>query len=324
MNMMVGNKGPKNGPDESLKSKFLGALVGSALGDAIGELAFQFPVKDRLITVVDQSLQLRYTDDTAMAIGLAESLVENGDILENHLGNTFSNHFAREPWRGYASGPPNIFSLVKMKGMTYCEAAKSLFHGQGSLGNGAAMRIVPVGLFFCDSSELYEKACASAAVTHTHPIGIDGAAIQAQAVAHAVKLNPQNALPTGQLFQVLIKCARTPQIKEKLETVQHLIAEDASPDRAANRLGRSVAVHESMPFSLYSFFRYPHDFEECLFCAILNGGDRDTLGAMACALSGAYLGIHAISQAWQNRLENRSYIEELSMRLFRRRQQDPL
>lgn len=321
---MVRNGGPNNGSDEALKSKFLGALVGSALGDAIGELAFHYPIKDRLITAVDQSVQLRYTDDTAMAIGLAESLVEKGDILENHLGNTFSDHFSLEPWRGYASGPPTIFSLVKMKGMTYSEAAKSLFHGQGSFGNGAAMRIGPVGLFFCDASELYEKACASAAVTHAHPIGMDGAAVQAQAVALAVKLNPQHAFPTGHLFQVLIECAGTPQIREKLETVQQLIAEDASPDRAANRLGRSVAVHESMPFSLYSFFKYPHDFEECLFCAVLNGGDRDTLGAMACALSGAYLGIHAVPQVWQNRLENRSHLEDLSMRLFHRRQQDPL
>ena len=42
-----------------------------------------------------------------------------------------------------------------------------------------------------------------------------------------------------------------------------------------------------------------------LFCAILHGGDRDTLGAMACAVSGAYLGVEAIPQAWREKIENR-------------------
>jgi poly(ADP-ribose) glycohydrolase ARH3 len=73
-----------------------------------------------------------------------------------------------------------------------------------------------------------------------------------------------------------------------------------------------------VPFALYAFLRYPQSFEACLFCAILNGGDRDTLGAMACAVSGAYLGIEAIPPAWRARLENREHIEELALELAAR------
>jgi poly(ADP-ribose) glycohydrolase ARH3 len=58
-----------------------------------------------------------------------------------------------------------------------------------------------------------------------------------------------------------------------------------------------------------------------LFCAILNGGDQDTLEAMACAVSGAYLGLEAISQAWREKLENREYIEELVLKLVGMREQ---
>jgi len=76
-----------------------------------------------------------------------------------------------------------------------------------------------------------------------------------------------------------------------------------------------VAVHESLPFALYSFLRHPKSFADCLFCAILHGGDRDTLGAMACAVSGAYVGIDSIPQSWRQKLENRSYIEDLALRL---------
>ncbi len=56
-------------------------------------------------------------------------------------------------------------------------------------------------------------------------------------------------------------------------------------------------------------------FEACLFCAILHGGDRDSLGAMACAISGAYLGIEAVPQAWREKSENRQTIETLALGL---------
>jgi len=75
----------------------------------------------------------------------------------------------------------------------------------------------------------------------------------------------------------------------------------------------------NLVFALYSFLRHPKSFEDCLFCAILHGGDRDTLGAMAFAVSGAYLWIESIPQSWRHKLENRSYIEDLALRLSERR-----
>jgi poly(ADP-ribose) glycohydrolase ARH3 len=297
-----------------LKAKFLGSMVGSALGDAIGELAFRGLGEAGLRAEIARRDVLIYTDDTAMAIGLAESITQVGRLDPQHLGDTFRANFQREPWRGYASGPPTVFSLVR-RGMSYSEAARSLFGGQGSFGNGAAMRIAPVGLFYHDSPDLYEKACASASVTHTHPIGVDGAAVLAWAVAQAVKLDSQEPFPFERFFQGLIDFAQTPEIRDRMMLVRALIVEDVTPPDAARRLGRSVAVHESMPFAIYSFLRHPQSFEACLFCAILNGGDRDTLGAMACAVSGAYLGVEAIPQVWREKIENRQHIEGLAIKL---------
>jgi len=298
-----------------IKIKCLGGMVGSALGDAIGELAFQYRNKEDICIQLDRLRELRYTDDTAMSIGLAESLVKKGILDQQDLGETFRYNYEREPWRGYASGPPTIFSMVKQSGITYAEAARGLFGGTGSLGNGAAMRIVPVGLFFHDSSDLYEKACMSAAVTHAHPVGKDGAAVQARAVSLVVKLDPKEAFSSRAFMDTLIDFSRTPEIEEKMRLIQKLINAQSPPSLAAEQLGQTVAVHESMPFALFSFLRHPKSFEDCLFCATLNGGDRDTLGAMACAISGAYLGIESISQSWRMKLENRSYIEDLALKL---------
>ncbi|MFQ6016182.1 MAG: ADP-ribosylglycohydrolase family protein, partial [Anaerolineae bacterium] len=106
-----------------LKSKFLGGMVGSALGDAIGEMAFRGLGEAALRSEIAQTDLLIYTDDTAMAIGLAESIIQLGRLDEGHLGDTFRANFKREPWRGYGAGPPTVFSLVERHGMSYSEAA---------------------------------------------------------------------------------------------------------------------------------------------------------------------------------------------------------
>jgi poly(ADP-ribose) glycohydrolase ARH3 len=82
-------------------------------------------------------------------------------------------------------------------------------------------------------------------------------------------------------------------------------------------LGQGVAVQRSLPYAIFCFARHSRSFQDCLFCAALNGGDRDTLGAMACAISGAYLGVEAIPVTWREKLENRQAIQELAVRLAR-------
>jgi len=299
----------------SLASKFLGAMVGSAVGDAIGELAFQATARARLEALVEHLDILRYTDDTAMAVGIAESLIQVGAVDHQHLGQTFRRNYRREPWRGYASGPPTLFAQVERSGLSYREAARRLFGGEGSLGNGAAMRIAPLGCFFWNSPQLYEQAVASADVTHAHPVGRDGAAVLALAVGRAVGLDPRGEFPLEPFVAELAASSRTETIRDKMALVQALLAQDAGPEEAARKLGRSVAVHESMPFAIYSFLRHPSSFEECLFCAVLHGGDRDTLGAMAGAVSGAYLGIEAIPEWWRNKVENLRAVENLAREL---------
>ncbi len=303
----------------NLEEKFRGCLLASALGDAIGEIAFFRPSLSALQEELRTSTQLRYTDDTAMAIGLAESITRRGCLESRHLGDTFRSNFLREPWRGYASGPPAVFSMVSDLGISYTEAASRLFRGTGSFGNGAAMRIGPVGAFYYDSPRLYEQVRIASAVTHAHPVGIDGAAVLAKAVAIAVGKTTSKSLSATGITAELTKFARTDVIKEKLTQVKTLISANTDPAQAAMTLGKGIAVQESMPFALYAFLRFPHSFEECLYCAVLNGGDRDTLGAMACAVSGAYLGEKALPKTWLEKLENEKQIRRLAVKLLRAR-----
>lgn len=298
-----------------LVAKYLGGMVGSAIGDSMGQLAFHYPDRDKLNGALERLAELRYTDDTAMAIGLATSLINKGYIEGKDLGETFRINFEKEPWRGYATGPPTIFALVSSQGIAYKQAAQMLFGGSGSFGNGAAMRIAPLGLLFHNSQKIYELACASAEITHAHPIGKDGAAVQALAVAQAVRLDSTKEFRPEKFVSRLIGFARTSKVREKFELLKELLQEDVPPAIAAKQLGQSVAVHESLPFATYAFLRYPSSYEDCLYCAIMHGGDRDTLGAMAGAMSGAYLGFEAIPLLWRDKLENGKMIQQLAIEL---------
>lgn len=108
-----------------------------------------------------------------------------------------------------------------------------------------------------------------------------------------------------------------PALERKLAKIEFLLARETAPPEAIPSLGSGIRVNESPPFALYAFLRHPCSFEDCLWCAILNGGDRDTLGAMAGALSGALLGIEAILAAWRAKLENSTSIEILALDLLR-------
>lgn len=300
-----------------LRSRFVGGMVGTALGDAIGELAFQCESEPALRAAVAARERLVYTDDTAMAIGLAESIAEVGGLDPQHLGDTFRANFEREPWRGYAPGPPTVFARVQSEGISYAEAARGLFGGEGSFGNGAAMRIAPVGLFFAaaDPDTLYERVRASASVTHAHPLGIDGAAVLARAVARAATWPTGEPLSGAAFARALARFARSDEMQARMGQVVTLLEEGAPPSAVPGWLRRGVAAHESVPFAIYAFLRHPRSFEACLFCAALHSGDRDTVGAMACGLSGAHLGVERIPSAWREKLERGVYVEELAGRL---------
>jgi poly(ADP-ribose) glycohydrolase ARH3 len=294
-----------------LKSKFIGAMIGSAVGDAVGERAFRTPLHNK----PEDGNLLVWTDDTAMAIGLAESLLKMKKVDEKDLGDTFKMHFRREPNRGYAGGPPKIFATVEKDGISYSKAASYLFGGRGSLGNGAAMRVTPLALYDHSSPDLYDEVKASAMVTHVHPVGIDGAWVLALAIAEAVKLDPTLNFDRVTFCKKLISSAKTSEIQNKMIDVFKLVESDLPVIVAASKFGSGVEAQESVPFAIYSFLKNPLSFKDCLYCAIGNGGDRDTLGTMACAISGAYLGIEAIPKEWIDRLEQRDYIEHLAISL---------
>ena len=299
-----------------LKGKFLGALVGTAVGDAIGS-GFEWQRAAELQAIewaADRRELLTYTDDTHMMIGTAESLVQKEGFDGEHMAHVFIRNYEMEPWRGYGPGPPNVFRMIRA-GEDWNKAAEKLYHG-GSYGNGAAMRIAPVAVFYHNNlTMLREVAFRSSQITHSHVLGKEGAVLQAYAIALAVGLEPGKLFDSQGFLSRLDELIQHETYRKKLENLTTLLGEGDKANVVAE-LGNTVEAFNSVPTSIYSFVSHPDSFREAILFAVNLGGDTDTIAAMAGAISGAYLGVEAVPNKWRLKLENRLYIEELAAVLY--------
>ena len=210
-----------------LREKFRGALVGAAVGDALGARfeGMASVGQADLGRLTEEPGPLRYTDDTHMTLGMAESLVERKGFDGHHMAGLFARNFKAEPWRGYGPGPPQVFHLLG-QGEPWDEASRGLFGGRGSFGNGGAMRVAPAALFAFDDMEAVESLSRKTAlITHSHELGIEGAALQACAIALAL----QRSVATGGIdpaafVNELRAYVRAPEYLKKLERVGQLLA----------------------------------------------------------------------------------------------------
>ncbi len=303
-------------PDRSLKDRFEGCLLGLAVGDALGgrfeaqsaeAIRTRFPTLEKLITYPQD--EIWYTDDTQMAIGLAESLVERGEVVEEVLCRAFVSNYV--PSRGYGRGARAVLDAME-DGRDYRQVAEEHFPG-GSFGNGAAMRVAPIGLLFRDDRHrLWEQARLSALPTHRHSLGIEGAQLLALAVALCSDMDQFDR--TNFFAKVLASCdADEYRIKlqeaSRVETAEGLVG-----------LGNQIEALHSVPTAIASFALTPDSFEATISNVIFLGGDTDTLAAMAGALSGAYLGAGRLPSRLVGLLESgpkgREYIRQLAHKLF--------
>ena len=295
-----------------LRSKFVGCLVGSAVGDSLGSSFEGSWTPD----VKLENFSGQWTDDTHMMIGVAESLIENEGFDGRHMAENFIKNYENEPWRGYGPGPLRVFRWIK-SGVPWNEAAKRLYGGAGSYGNGAAMRVAPVGVFYHDDPEqLRAVAYGQSRITHTHELGMEGAALQAYAVALATNAGSSSRLDPFGFLSRLKDFTHNEVYRQKLEKAEELLSE-TNRRRVARELGNGVTAHNSVPTAINSFLRNYQSFKESVLYAISLGGDTDTIGAMTGAISGAYHGPEAIPGRWKSKLERRDHIETLAEKLWK-------
>ncbi|MDZ7676037.1 MAG: ADP-ribosylglycohydrolase family protein [Acidimicrobiales bacterium] len=302
--------------DDPLLDRFRGALVGVAVGDALGS-AFEGMPGPIPTASVDRHLsaprRAHFTDDTAMTIAVAESLLHVGGLDLDHLAGTFAASHEREPGRGYSSATSRLLRDIAA-GANWSQRAAAQFRGQGSLGNGASMRASPFGLWADEPRRAGELAGSAATITHTHPLAIDGAAAIAAAVSHAVR-HPSGD-PAGVLATAL-SVTNTAEMVGRLDDAGALA--DAPAAAVADALGTGITALEAVPAAICCHLHHPDSLVDTVRFAISLGGDTDTIAAMATAITGAAVGASAVPLPWAQRCEGVDHLVELAERIHARR-----
>jgi ADP-ribosylglycohydrolase len=117
-------------------------------------------------------------------------------------------------------------------GTPVASAAAQIFDGHGSRRNGAAIRIAPIAVLFRDNPpRLLTEAARSARITHTHPVGVDGAAVQAAAIGAELR--------DEDILQAALAAAHTPEMTDGLRDVAELLLTPPDTAQAHARLGSS-------------------------------------------------------------------------------------
>jgi poly(ADP-ribose) glycohydrolase ARH3 len=319
--------------------KFCGSILGVAIGDTLGH-PFEGKLRDEIYLNFsnfeefiqnNKHLFKTYTDDTQLTLRTAKALIQGGgfDI------NTFIDEYIKwldEPPIGPGYGC--ISSLRKLKYGVSLEKASS-----NSGGNGTAMRIAPIGLFFCkDLESLKTASLKSSLITHLHPAASAGAIVIARAIAYLIEKNPKTKFSVEEFFRVIRGSLANSQEKTweefieilgKLESSLDLSIEAGlikfsqsgvkSPYFIEQFLGKAF-VHpyalSTVVCSIFIFLKNLGSFKECIYKLATAGGDSDTVGAIGGSLAGTYFGKRNIPDNLIKLVKNHKKILKISENLY--------
>ncbi|MER8186573.1 ADP-ribosylglycohydrolase family protein [Kitasatospora sp. NPDC094015] len=273
----------------------LDSLHGLSVGDALGAQFFLPDHRDLLNRRQAPPGPWPWTDDTEMACSVHAARTERGGIDTFDLTHAFARRHDFD--RGYGPAANRLLRLVR-EGGDAPRLAAALFDGRGSYGNGAAMRVAPLGAAHAaDPAGVVRPAADTAVITHTHPQAVDGAIAVAVAAAYAVRARTEPTSPERFLAAV---AALTPPGAVRRGIAEALRLTGADPLSAARVLGNGsrVSAADTVPFALWVAARRLTDYPTAIWETIGAGGDVDTTAAIVGGVVAARTGTAGIPAGW--------------------------
>lgn len=265
------------------------SLTGISVGDAFGESFFgeENLMKNYIYQRILPESSLDFTDDSIMSIAVFKSLEKFGEINQDFLAEEFTKNYFLDINRGYGPSMHQYFRAVK-SGENWKEVSYSKFEGQGSMGNGGAMRASVIGAYFYDDLEKLKKnADLSCEVTHANREAIEGTKAIALAAAFAIHEKLGTATFSQKEFiQKIQDELNDSDMKSKLNKALFLEG-NPSTELLVKALGNGIKMtaQDTVPLVIWMLSRYRNNFEECIWNTVSALGDRDTTCAMAGGIS---------------------------------------
>ncbi|MFF0390827.1 ADP-ribosylglycohydrolase family protein [Kitasatospora sp. NPDC004615] len=273
------------------------ALQGLSVGDALGAQFFvPKTARAHFAAGTVPPGPWPWTDDTEMACSVYAAQTERGAIDSYDLTHAFA--YRHDFDRGYGPAANRLLRLIREGGDARRLAAE-LFDGQGSFGNGAAMRVAPLGAAYADDpAAAVRPAADTAVITHTHPDAVDGAIAVAVAAAHAVRRRTRSCSPERFLSAVADLTPDGPVRRALYQARQLLDRADAREVAAVLGNGSRTSALDTVPFALWCAARWLDDYPTAVRSAIGAGGDMDTVAAITGGVVAARTGTAGIPAAW--------------------------
>lgn len=284
------------------------SLLGLSIGDAFGDSFFgdESIAKACIYNhTIPTYTKWEFTDDTVMAIAITNNLKQFNQINQDQLAIQFGKNYERDPNRGYGASIHRLLRGLK-EGEKWQELSSKQFNGEGSMGNGAAMRATPIGCFFYDDYKLLiQETYKSSEVTHWNIEAKVGATAIALAAALAINLRLENKCISGEEFIL--------SIANKLEdsdTKSKIIKGATLPksykiETIVSALGNGIRLlsKDTVPIAIWCAAHYLNDYEEALWKAVSALGDRDTICAMVGGIVCLYADDTTIPKEWKEKVE---------------------
>jgi ADP-ribosylglycohydrolase len=286
------------------------SLEGLSCGDAFGE---RFFLPDAVAVSLIQQRAMPappwfFTDDTVMALSILETLAEHSEINQDALAKSFAARY--DPARGYGPAMHKLLAAIRRDGRAWRTEPAALFGGEGSYGNGSAMRVAPLGAYFADDPEkIAEQARLSSVPTHTHPEAVVGAIAVALATGLAWRMKNSGQAANGHEFlQHVHQHIRDSYVRQGIQKAMDL-GPDAPVETAVARLGNGsgVTAPDTVPFALWCAAHHLTSYEEALWTTVRGLGDRDTTCAIVGGIVVMYAGMKSIPAEW---LEHREQMPD--------------
>lgn len=279
------------------------ALEGLSVGDGFGENWFYVPLE--LIAGLIEARAMpaspwNYTDDTQMALSIYANLRDNGEINRDELAMSFAKHY--NPERKYGASMRGLFNQFKA-GVPWKDAAGSLFSGAGSYGNGASMRVAPVGAYFADDMEaVVEHARRASEITHAHPEGIAGGITVAVAAAVAWQRRENPPSPADFITAVLPHIPSGTEVASRARRARDLCGKTRSVRELITQLGNGgkISAQDTVGYCLWMAANFLDNYEEAMWATIRGGGDIDTNCAIVGGIVSTAVGMEGIPTEWRN------------------------
>ncbi len=298
-------------PNE-LRNRCVGAIVGFAIGDALGMPA-EFLSREQIRRYYGKPIsgfirahpghasdflpEGSHTDNTQTMLATAECLIECKKMDPARQADALLSWFLN-------SVPHRTPSTANLRACKHLSVGRPWNKsGVFSSGCSAAMRMTPIGLLFNGSSETLTRAAIDACIiTHNEPRARAASVCVAYLTARLLQSDKRSS-PGNQVLETADHIAKLDDdlaaILRWTTQITHL-----PPEEALFEIGTSSDAIETVPAAVYCFLKYPRNFASAVLTAVNAGDAADSIGALTGSFVGALAGMEAINRKWLAAVEN--------------------